>query len=132
MRYLTVEEVLGIHARVVETSGGSQGIREMGGLESAVAQPQMTFGGVDLYEGVARKASALAHSLISNHPFVDGNKRVGHAAMEVMLMLNGYEISASVDEQERIVLAVASGTLSRDDFADWVDQHVVESPHSAT
>jgi death on curing protein len=132
MRYLTVDEVLAVHARVVETSGGSPGMRDFGGLESAVAQPQMTFGGVDLYRGVARKASALAHSLISNHPFIDGNKRVGHAAMEVMLMLNGYEISANVDEQEEIVLAVASGTLSRDAFADWVDQHVVVSPRGAT
>jgi death-on-curing protein len=132
MRYLTVDEVLITHARVVEISGGSPGIRDRGGLESAVAQPGMTFGGVDLYPGVARKAAALGHSLISNHPFVDGNKRVGHAAMEVMLMLNGYEISAVVDEQEEVVLAVAAGTMSRDDFADWVARHVVESPDRAT
>jgi death-on-curing protein len=132
MRYLTVDEVLAVHARVVETSGGSPGIRDIGGLESAVAQPQMTFGGVDLYPSVARKASALGHSLIANHPFVDGNKRVGHAAMEVMLLLNGYEISASVDEQEKVVLAVASGAMSRDDFAEWVDHHVVASSYGAT
>lgn len=128
MRYLTVDEVLVIHARVVKSSGGSLGIRDRDGLESAVAQPQMTFDGVDLYPDVFRKAAALGHSLISNHPFVDGNKRVGHAAMEVTLMLNGYEISLGVDEQEAVVLAVASGSMSRDAFAEWVVQHFREFP----
>jgi len=101
-------------------------------LDSAVAQPQMTFSGIDLYETIARKAAALGHSLISNHPFVDGNKRVGHAGMEVMLLLNGYEIVAAVDDQEETILAVASGTMSREDFASWVEQHVVERSHGAT
>jgi death-on-curing protein len=64
--------------------------------------------------------------LISNHPFVGGNKRFGHAAMEVMLLLNGYEIVATVDDQEETVLAVASGTMSRDEFTSWVERHMVE------
>ena len=132
MRYLTLEEVLALHARVISISGGPLGVRDPNGLESAVAQPQMTFGGVDLYATIARKAAALGHSLISNHPFVDGNKRVGHAAMEVMLVLNGYEISAAVDEQEEVIIAVASGTLSREDFCSWVERRVVELPHIAT
>lgn len=85
MRYLTVEEVLALHSRVIASSGGSLGVRNHNALHSAGAQPQMTFGGVDLYVTLARKAAALAHSLISNHPFIDGNKRVGHAAIEVML-----------------------------------------------
>lgn len=128
MRYLTVDEVFALHARVIEKTGGSRGVRDRGGLESAVAQPQMTFGGLDLNPTLARKAAALAHSLISNHPFVDGNKRVGHAAMEVMLVLNGHEISATLEEQETVVLSVAGGRMSRDEFAEWVEQHVVERP----
>jgi death on curing protein len=86
-------------------------VRDLAALESAVAQPYMTFGGRDLYPGVAEKASALAFSLVMNHPFVDGNKRAGHAAMEVFLVLNGYELSAATDEQERIVLGLAAGTV---------------------
>ncbi len=132
MRYLTVEEVLALHSRIIARSGGSLGLREPNALDSAVAQPQMTFGGVDLYTTVARKAAALGHSLISNHPFIDGNKRVGHAAMEVMLLLNGYEIVASVDQQEEVIIAVASGTMSRDEFASWVEQRVTQNPRAAT
>jgi death-on-curing protein len=108
------------------------GLREPNALDSAVAQPQMTFGGVDLYTTVARKAAALGHSLISNHPFIDGNKRVGHAAMEVMLLLNGHEIVASVNEQEEVIIAVASGTMSRDEFASWIEQRVIQNPRAET
>jgi len=85
----------------------------------------MTFEGVDLYPTLVSKAAALGYSLIMNHPFVDGNKRVGHAAMEVMLVLNGYQLPADVDEQERIVLAVASGAMSRDQFAGWLEAHAL-------
>ena len=126
MRYLSIEEIISLHAKVVAQSGGSSGLRDRGALESASAQPEMTFGGNDLYPTIAEKAAALGHSLIQNHPFVDGNKRVGHAAMEVFLVLNGYEIRASVDEQEQIVLSVASGQKSRAEFAEWLKQHVVE------
>ena len=125
MRYLTVDEVRALHERIIETSGGSPGLRYSDGLESAIAQPQMTFEAVDLYPTLVWKAAALGYSLIMNHPFVDGNKRVGHAAMEVMLVLNGCELSADVDEQERIILAVASGAMSRDEFASWLDAHVM-------
>lgn len=82
MRYLTLAEVVRLHQRVIERSGGSDGVRDEGGLDSAVHQPQMTFGGDDLYPTLAAKAAALGFSLIKNHPFVDGNKRIGHLAME--------------------------------------------------
>ena len=96
-------------------------------MESAIAQPEMTFDGDDLYPTIAEKAGALGHSLIQNHPFVDGNKRVGHAAMEVFLVLNGYEITASVDEQEQMVLSVATGQKSRAAFSEWLKQHLIEA-----
>ena len=123
MRYLTLSEVLELHGRVMEQSGGVVGILNLSALESALAQPLMTFGGEELYPTAIEKASALAYSLIQNHPFVDGNKRTGHAAMEVFLVLNGFEIRASVDEQERIILEVASGKLSRAEFAAWLGAH---------
>jgi len=102
------------------------GIREISLLDSAVAQPAMTFGGQNLYPTVSDKGACLAFSIIMNHPFVDGNKRAGHAAMETFLVLNGHEIDAPLDEQEQIILQVAAGTLTRQDFTEWVRVHVVE------
>ncbi|WP_174235302.1 type II toxin-antitoxin system death-on-curing family toxin [Pseudanabaena sp. ABRG5-3] len=124
MRYLTIIEVLALHGQVIGQSGGKDGIRDLGLLESAIAQPMMTFGGIDLYVSIVDKAVALGFSLIMNHPFVDGNKRTGHAAMEVFLVLNGLEIVASVEEQERVILSVAAGDSGREVFLDWLQVHV--------
>lgn len=125
MRYLGLNEVLALHDRVMAQSGGAVGILNLAALESALAQPRMTFGGDDLYPSLAEKAAAFGYSIVKNHPFVDGNKRTGHAAMEVFLMLNGFEVQASVDEQERVILQVAAGDLTRDDFTGWLRAHVV-------
>ncbi|MFN7987564.1 MAG: type II toxin-antitoxin system death-on-curing family toxin [Thermoanaerobaculia bacterium] len=124
MRYLTIAEVLYLHRMVIAQSGGSSGIRDLGGLESAIAQPQATFAGSDLYPDVGEKATALCFSLVLNHPFVDGNKRVGHAAMETFLVLNGFDLSAPVSEQEELILALANGSLSREELLRWVDAHI--------
>ncbi|MCM3904823.1 MAG: type II toxin-antitoxin system death-on-curing family toxin [Pyrinomonadaceae bacterium] len=95
-------------------------------LESAVAQPEASFAGQPLYPTISTKTAALGFSLIQNHTFVDGNKRVGHAAMEVFLILNGYELNASVDDQERVVIGVASGQTSRAELAEWLSHHIVQ------
>lgn len=124
MRYLTLREILEIYQRVMEQSGGLVGIRDVGALESAIAQPRMTFGGAELYPTVVEKAASLGFSLIQNHPFVDGNKRTAHAAMETFLVLNGYEIRATVDEQESVILQVASGGMNRDEFIRWLNAHI--------
>ena len=126
MRHLTLNEVLDLYRQVMEQSGGAVGIRDLNALESAVAQPRMTFGGEELYPTVVGKASALGFSLVMNHPFVDGNKRIGHAAMETFLVLNGFEINASVDEQERIILQLAASDLDRDEFTKWLHAHITE------
>ena len=125
MRYLTLGEVAALHRRLIAATGGASGIRDLGGLESAIAQPRASFDGNDLYPGVIEKAAALGFSLVMSHPFVDGNKRTGHAAMETFLVLNGYELGAAVDEQERVMLTLAAGELSREDFLDWVRTHAV-------
>jgi death on curing protein len=128
IRYLTVEEVLELHRLILEQSGGLTGIRDLGGLDSAVAQPQMAFGGQELYPSLAGKAAALGFSLVCNHPFVDGNKRVGHAAMETFLVLNGWELAADVDEQEQTVLRLAAGSIERGEFTSWVQSHLRQRP----
>lgn len=124
MLFLTLAQVLVIHERVMNQSGGQQGLRDLGALQSAIAQPQMTFGNEDLYPTLEAKAAAIGHAIIQNHPFVDGNKRTGHAAMEIFLVLNGVEINSPVDEQEKIILAVAAGKMARDEFIEWVTQNV--------
>ena len=128
MRYLTLGEVVALHRAVVAATGGADGIRDLGGLESAVAQPKATFDGVDLYPTVIDKAAALAFSLALNHPFIDGNKRIAHAAMAVFLDLNGMDIDASTGEQEQVMLNLASGNLTRDAFTTWLGAHVVGRP----
>jgi death on curing protein len=124
IRYLTLAEVIELHSQILEQAAGSSGIRDMGALESAIAQPRMTFGGEQLYPTIIEKASALGFSIVMNHPFIDGNKRAGHAAMEIFLVLNRLEIKAVVDEQERVILALAAGELNRDAFTDWLRKSV--------
>lgn len=124
MRYLSISEVFELHDRIISTSGGSRGIRDLSALESAVNQPRQSFDQKDLYPDIVTKAAALCFSLVMNHPFVDGNKRVGHAAMETFLILNGSEIIAGVDEQERVMLELASGKLSRLNFSEWLTNHI--------
>lgn len=126
MRQLSLAEVVKLHRLVIESSGGSHGLRDLGALESALAQPRMSFGGEDLYPGIAEKAAALCFSLVQNHPFVDGNKRIGHAAMETFLVLNGFEIEATVDEQEMLMLELAGGELERSELVRWVSEHLVQ------
>ena len=129
MRYLALHEVLELYRRIMEQSGGAAGVRDLNALESALAQPRITFGGQELYPTIVEKAAALGFSLIKSHPFVDGNKRTAHAAMETFLVLNGYEIRASVDEQERVMLQVAAGEMTRERFVEWLRKHIV--PKSA-
>ena len=125
MRHLTLAEVLELHRLVVTQTGGGQGIRDLGLLESALAQPRQSFGGIDLYPDLPDKAAALGFSLIANHPFLDGNKRVGHAAMETLLWLNGAELSAPIDDAETMILAIATGNADREAFTAWVRTHMV-------
>jgi death-on-curing protein len=125
MIYLDVDEVIRLQEAIILQSGGGSGILDRGKVESAVAQPRMTFGGADLYPTLPEKAAALGFSLATNHGFVDGNKRIGHAAMEVFLVLNGSEIKADVDEQEDVFLRLAAHQMTREEFSDWVRRHAV-------
>ncbi len=102
------------------------GILDYAGLASALAQPRMTFDSKDLYPSLTQKAATLGFSLIQNHPFIDGNKRIGHAAMEVFLIMNGYEIKANVDAQEKMILQIASGQSDRSSLENWLKSHIVK------
>ena len=122
--FVSWDDVLELHEEIINKIGGTHGVKDEKLLDSALAQPQMTFGCEDFYRSIAEKAAALAFSLIQNHPFNDGNKRIGHGAMVLFLDLNGYDFVDEIDEQERIILAVAGSEMGRDDFTEWVKAHV--------
>jgi death-on-curing protein len=125
MNFLTVEQVLEIHAEVIRRHGGDSAVHDLGLVESAVAQPQATFGGEYLNPTLPDMAAALGFSLTSNHGFKDGNKRVGFTAMDVFVRMNGHKIAAPIDESERVIVSVASHAMSREEFSDWVRRHIV-------
>ncbi|MCK6562469.1 type II toxin-antitoxin system death-on-curing family toxin [candidate division KSB1 bacterium] len=125
MKFINIFQVLELHRQLLDEFGGIAGVRDFGALESALAQPEMTFGGEDLYPTLIEKASALAYSLCKNHPFIDGNKRVAHGAMEIFLVLNGFEIKATIDEQENLFLDLAGSRLTREGLVNWLRQRVV-------
>ena len=100
-------------------------MRDRGLLESAIHQPLQQFGGIDLYPDLVAKAAALGFFLICNHTFVDGNKRIGLAAMQVVLLRNKFEIRAEIDDMERTILSVAAGELPLPDFTRWVRANLV-------
>ena len=126
MRYPTIEEVLELHRLVITQSGGGSAVRDPNALDSALAPPRMNFGGVNLYLTAVEQAAALGFSPAMNHPNEDGNKRTGHTAMETFLVLNGYEIVASTDEQERVMLELAAGRLGRAELTEWLRAHIAE------
>jgi len=100
-------------------------VRDLGALESALAQPKLSVGGTDAYPTLVAKTASLGYSLVNNHAFVDGNKRIAHASMEVFLLLNGYELMAGVDEQESVMLALAAGQMNRSELETWLQGKVV-------
>src|SRR3972149_7015317 len=118
------QEVLELYRRVIEETGGASGVRDLSALLSSIAQPRMTFEGQDLYPDLADKAAALGFSIVMNHPFLDGNKRTAHAAMEAFLLLNGHELVAATPEQEQVLLGLADGKLTREQFASWIADHL--------
>lgn len=107
----TIHEVLAIHEQVVKLHGGSAGIRDIGGLESAIARPFQSFGVEDLYPTAFDKAAAIGESIIMNHPFVDGNKRTGYVLMEVLLRVDGKKIIATDEVLYQFVISISTGEL---------------------
>lgn len=123
MRFLSIEEVLYIHFQVIDRFGGLHGVRNVGGLKSALARPRTTVFGDDAYPTFVKKASAMLHSLILNHPFYDGNKRTAFAAVGLFLQLNGVSITCEHQEIEEFVVRVADRHLSVETIADWLSNH---------
>jgi len=120
--FLTFEQVLAIHDNQIETYGGSHGIRDLALFESAIMRPQTTFGGKDLYPSIFEKAAVLMHSLIMNHPFVDGNKRTGTVSALIFLEINRFRIAVGQNELVDISLEVALKKTDVKDVATWLEK----------
>ena len=123
MEYLTVSEVLLLHARLIQRTGGSGGVRDIALLESAVARPMAAFDGDDLYGDVWGKAAALMESLVRNHLLVDGNKRTGLAAGALFLELNGHTLTATNEEAAAFTQRIAVGRVTQTEIAAWLREH---------
>jgi death-on-curing protein len=120
-----LDEVLALHDESISRYGGAPGVHDLHLIESAVALPGQGFFGTEAYPSIEEKASVLGFALVSNHGFRDGNKRVGYAAMDTFLRLNGIKLQAGVVEAERIVLGVAAGTTTREELTAWVRKRIV-------
>lgn len=124
--FLTAEEVRAIHLDQVRRYGGDPGVRDIGLFESAIAMPQMSFGGEYVHSTLAEMAAAYLFHLCKNHPFIDGNKRVALASALIFLQMNDHTLDADQDAVEQLTLSVAAGQLAKDQVAAFFREHVVE------
>lgn len=121
---IQIEEVEKIHDILIEKFGGAKGIRDRGTLESAIGRPFQTFDGKDLYPNPVDKAAAIFESIISNHPFVDGNKRTAYVLMRLILKENKLDIQAGQNEKYEFVIKAAKGESTFDTIKDWIQNNV--------
>ena len=125
MKKLTKEQVILLHRDLIEETGGADGIRDDGLLESALSAPFQSFCGVDSFPSIQQKAARLGFGLIKNHAFIDGNKRIGTHVMLVFLALNGIELEYTQEELSNIILRVASGDGSFESLLKWIVKHQI-------
>ena len=125
MIVLTKEQIMMLHSQLIVETGGSDGLRDEGLLESALNAPFQTFGNVEAFPSIQQKAARLGMGLIMNHAFIDGNKRIGAHAMLVFLAINGIELDYTQEDLSETILRVASGELEFDDLLNWIIDHQV-------
>lgn len=122
---IDLDDVLNIHEFLINKFGGSHGVRDENLLKSAISRPFQTFDKKDLYKSHIEKAAALIESIVSNHPFIDGNKRTGYVIMRLYLMENGLKINANQTDKYKFVIAIASGNLPFEKIVDWINKHKI-------
>ena len=125
MKTLTKEQIVFLHSQLIDSTGGAEGIKDDGMLESAINAPFQTLDGEELFPTIYHKAARLGFGLVSNHPFLDGNKRIGAHAMLVFLDINAIEMQYTNLELSEIILAVADNKAQYEDLLSWLIEHVV-------
>lgn len=124
MVWITLEQIIELHTLILKRSGGLDGVRDKGSLESAVAAPLQSFGGQDLFPGEVEKIARLGYGLASNHAFVDGNKRIGALATQLLLQWNGYHLSLRENELSDMFIAIADGRATEQDLLNWIKSKI--------
>lgn len=125
MIVLSKQQILFLHSQLISGTGGSDGLRDVGLLESAINSPFQQFGNEDLYPTIQQKASRLCFGLVNNHPFIDGNKRIGAHVMLVFLALNGIELEYTQDDLSSTILKLASNEISYQQLTKWIINHQI-------
>lgn len=124
MIWATVEDVIALHSRIIQKSGGIDGLRDRALLEAAVAAPLQSFGDTDFYPSIPEKAARLGFGLASNHAFLDGNKRIGAMMVQLILKWNGYDLQLQTGELADAFISVASGAMNEQQLCDWIERHL--------
>ena len=126
MIWVSADDVIKIHSRVIQTTGGIDGLRDRAGLEAAIAAPLQTFGGEELFKTDIEKIARIGYGLAANHAFIDGNKRIGAMMTQLLLMWNGYRLVLAQGELADMFIAIADGTADEGDLLSWIIEHIVE------
>jgi death-on-curing protein len=124
-KFLSLDEVLELHADQISSFGGTPGVRDEGLLESALAQPQATFGGDFLHPTISEQAAAYLYHIAMNHPFIDGNKRTAFAVTDTFLRLNGCALNLTDDRAYDLVMRVARGTMTKEELSTEFESCIV-------
>lgn len=120
---ISFQSAVRLHDRLIEQFGGSNGVRDENLLKSALNRPFATFDGIDLYPSPIEKATALFESLIINHPFMDGNKRIAYAFMEILLRLGGLQLTATKEDKYAMVINASTGQIRFDEIKEWLEEN---------
>ena len=123
MIWVTADDVILIHSRIIQTTGGIEGLRDRAGLEAAIAAPLQSFGGEDLFPSDIEKIARIGFGLASNHAFLDGNKRIGAMMTQLLLKCNGYQLRLKQGELADMFIAIADGTSNEQDLLNWIQEH---------
>ena len=124
MIWITADDVIAIHSRVIEKSGGLDGLRDRNILESAVSAPLQSFGGKELFPTDLEKIARIGFGLAANHAFLDGNKRIGAMVVQLLLKWNGYVLQLQQGELADMFIAIADGSAQEQDLLHWIKQHL--------
>jgi len=122
---ISTENVIKIHEILIEKFGGAKGLRDLALLESALFRPYQTFGGIELHEDEFQKAAAIIESLLINHPFIDGNKRIGFVVMRLVLLESGWDLNVTQEEKYQFVIGIASGEMKFNEIYKWIKSNTI-------